>query len=165
MQECARIFIERPMPTTTHKALRVIAAFKLFKALGLIIVAVAAFDLVRSEQLDAFAEWIARLPILHGHHVMIRLLDAVVQLGPRKFVAIGIAACIYASLFLVEAWGLWHAKRWAEYLTVIATTSVIPFELWEIAHHVSWLKISALLVNVAIVWYLIRLLRRERQTQ
>jgi uncharacterized membrane protein (DUF2068 family) len=152
----------KPMPTTTHKALRVIAAFKLLKALGLVIVAVAAFNLVRSERLDAFAEWIAQLPLLQGHHVVFRLLDALVQLSPRKFVAIGVAACIYASLFLVEGWGLWRGKRWAEYLTVIATTSLIPFELWEIYRHITWLKISALLVNVAIVWYLVVLLRRER---
>jgi uncharacterized membrane protein (DUF2068 family) len=92
----------------------------------------------------------------------IRLLDALAQLSPRKFVAIGVAACVYASLFLVEGWGLWRSKRWAEYLTVIATTSLIPFELWEIYHHISWLKIVALIVNVAIVLYLIYLLRREK---
>ena len=150
------------MPTKIRKALRAIAVFKLVKGLGLIIVAVAAFGLVRSERLDAFAEWIAHLPILQGHHVITRLLDTLVQLSPLKFVAIGVAACIYASLFLVEGWGLWRGKRWAEYLTVIATTSLIPFELWEIYHRISWLKISALLVNVAIVWYLVRLLRREK---
>jgi uncharacterized membrane protein (DUF2068 family) len=155
--------IDTRKPTTTHTALRAIAAFKLVKALGLVVVAVTAFDLVRSERLYAFAEWIAQLPIAQGHQVVIRLLYALLQLSPRKFVAIGVAACVYASLFLVEGWGLWRGKRWAEYLTVIATTSLIPFELWEIYQHVSWLKISALIVNVAIVLYLIHLLRREKR--
>jgi len=55
---------------------------------------------------------------------------------------------------------LWNGKRWAEYLTVVATASLIPFELWEIARHFTWLKVGALGVNVAIVCYLIYLLRR-----
>jgi len=92
-----------------------------------------------------------------------RLVDAMLQLGPRKFAAIGAVACVFASLFLVEGWGLWRGKRWAEYLTVIATTSLIPFELWEIVHQFSLLKVCALMVNVAIVWYLIRLLQREKK--
>lgn len=150
------------MPITTHRALRVIAAFKFLKALCLVVVAVAAFSLERSARLDAFAEWIADLPIQHGHHLLVRFLDALLQLGPRKFVAIGVVACVYASLFLIEGWGLWRSKRWAEYLTAIATTSLIPFEIYEIVHHFTALKVVALAVNIAIVVYLIGLLRRER---
>jgi uncharacterized membrane protein (DUF2068 family) len=151
------------MPTTAPRALRIIAAFKLLKALCLLVVAVAAFSLTRSERLDALAEWIVDLPIQHGHRLLIRLLDTMLQLGPRKFVAIGAAACAYASLFLIEGWGLWRGKRWAEYLTTIATTSLIPFEIYEIVHRFTALKIIALAVNIAIVVYLISLLQREKR--
>lgn len=150
------------MAATTHRALRAIAAFKLLKALALFVVAVASFDLVRSAQLDAFAQWVDDLPIRHGHRLLTRLLDTMLQLGPRKFIAIGIAACAYATLFVVEGWGLWRGRRWAEYLTVIATTSLIPFELYEIAHHLTAPRIGALVVNIAILWYLIRLLKQEK---
>ena len=85
--------------------MRAIAAFKLLKAIGLLVVAVASFDFVRWAQLRSFAEWIERLPIHHCHDLVIRALDTIMQLGPRKFVAIGIAACAYATLFLVEGWG------------------------------------------------------------
>jgi uncharacterized membrane protein (DUF2068 family) len=152
---------ELTMAATTHNALRAIAVFKLCKALGLLVVAVASFDLVRSAQLDTFAEWIEQLPIHHGHRLLTHLLDAMLQLGPHKFIAIGLGACVYASLFLVEGWGLWRGRRWAEYLTTIATTSLIPFELYEIARHTTLLKVGALALNVAIVGYLIWLLQRE----
>jgi len=151
------------MPIQRPRALQIIAVFKLLKAICLLLVAAAAFALIRSVRLDALAEWIASLPIQHGHRLLVRLLDTLLQLGPRKFVAIGTAACVYASLFLVEGWGLWNGKRWAEYLTVIATTSLIPFELWEIVHRVTLLKVCALTVNMVIVWYLIRLLRQEKR--
>ena len=64
-------------------------------------------------------------------------------------------------MFLVEGWGLWREKRWAEYLTVIVTASLIPLEIWEIFHHFTWLKVFALALNAAIVWYLIHLLREK----
>ena len=150
------------MSGATQKTLRLIAAYKLLKAFGLLLVAAAAFGLVRTARVEAFADWIAQLPIQHGRAHLIRLIDHLPQLGPRKFLAIGSAACVYASLFVLEGWGLWRGKRWAEYLTVVVTTSLIPFELWEIFQRFAWLKIGALAVNLAIVWYLIRLLQRSR---
>jgi uncharacterized membrane protein (DUF2068 family) len=149
------------MPAHTHRALRVVAAYKLIKALGLIIVAIAAFDLVPSQRVVALADWIMQLPVHQGHPHVVALVDKLLGLGPRKFIAIGTVACIYASVFVVEGWGLWREKRWAEYLTVIVTASLIPLEVWEIFHHFTWLKIFALALNAAIVWYLIHLLREK----
>ena len=149
------------MPAHPHRALRVIAIYKLAKALGLILVAIAAFDLVRSEQLVALADWIMQLPLHQGHHYAVTFVEKLLGLSPRKLLAIGIVACIYASVFVVEGWGLWREKRWAEYLTVIVTASLIPFELWEIFRHLTGLKVFALVLNVAIVGYLIHLLRER----
>src|SRR5205823_8211591 len=61
----------------------------------------------------------------------------------------------YAVLEGVEAVGLWWQKRWAEYLTLIATALFIPLEVYEIAHKLSPLKIIALIVNIAVVLYLL----------
>jgi uncharacterized membrane protein (DUF2068 family) len=149
------------MPAHTHRALRVIATYKLIKVVGLIIVATAAFGLVKSERVVALADWVMQLPVHQGHPHMVALADKLLDLGPRKFLAIGIVSCIYASVFTVEGWGLWREKRWAEYLTVIVTASLIPFELWEIFRHFTWLKIAALALNIAIVWYLVRVLREK----
>jgi uncharacterized membrane protein (DUF2068 family) len=149
------------MPAHTHRALKYIAAFKLVKALGLIIVAVAAFDLVQSRHVVALADWVTQLPFHQGHRFAVDMVDKLLGFGPRKFLAIGTVACIYASVFIVEGWGLWREKRWAEYLTVIVTASLIPFEMWEIFQHFTWLKIFALVLNVVIVWYLIYVLREK----
>jgi uncharacterized membrane protein (DUF2068 family) len=151
------------MTTTTqgHPALRYIAAYKFLKALGLLLLAIVAFGFVHTPWLEATANWIAELPLRAGHGVFIRWMNQLLDFGPRRFVAIGVAACIYASLFAVEGWGLWRGKRWAEYLTVFATASLIPFEVYELARHITWLKVGAIVVNVAIVVYLWRLVRRE----
>lgn len=149
------------MAVQEHKGLRVIAIFKLLKATGLLLLAFTAFGLVRQADLDMFAGWVSHLPIQNGHGFVVRALDSLLELGPRKFIAIGVAACAYATLFAVEGWGLWRGKRWAEYLTVIATASLIPFELWEVHRGFTWLKLGALVLNVVIVLYLINLLREK----
>ncbi|MFF6824376.1 DUF2127 domain-containing protein [Streptomyces longwoodensis] len=61
----------------------------------------------------------------------------------------------YALIELVEAVGLWYAKRWAEYLTVVATAAFLPLEVYELTEHVSWLKIATLVLNVLAVLYIL----------
>jgi len=51
--------------------------------------------------------------------------------------------------------GLWLNKRWAEYLTFVATTALVPFEIYELTNGISIFKIIALVINVAVVTYLL----------
>ena len=68
---------------------------------------------------------------------------------------LGIAVAAYASLEGVEAVGLWTGQRWAEYLTFIATVVFVPYEIYELTKSITALKLVTLIVNVAIVLYLI----------
>jgi uncharacterized membrane protein (DUF2068 family) len=66
---------------------------------------------------------------------------------------VGIGA--YALLEGAEAVGLWWQKRWAEYLTFIATAVLLPLEIYELTHTVTPFKVIAFIINVAIVVYLL----------
>jgi uncharacterized membrane protein (DUF2068 family) len=44
---------------------------------------------------------------------------------------------------------------------VIATSLLIPLELYELTRKPSLLKAGGLTVNVLIVWYLLRIVRRK----
>ena len=72
-----------------------------------------------------------------------------------------LAAIGYGTLELVEGVGLWLDQLWAEYLTVIATSLFIPFELYELVIRPSLGKAGGILINVLIVLYLARALRRR----
>jgi uncharacterized membrane protein (DUF2068 family) len=61
----------------------------------------------------------------------------------------------YALIELVEAVGLWYAKRWAEYLTVVATAAFLPLEIYELNERVSWFKLGTLVLNVLAVLYIV----------
>ncbi|WP_043265328.1 DUF2127 domain-containing protein [Streptomyces sp. CT34] len=60
----------------------------------------------------------------------------------------------YALVEIVEGVGLWRAKRWAEYLTVVATAAFLPLEIYELTEKVSWLKIATLAINILAVLYI-----------
>ncbi|HEY4973086.1 MAG TPA: DUF2127 domain-containing protein, partial [Steroidobacteraceae bacterium] len=83
-------------------------------------------------------------------------------LGAKKiqiFLAVTIA---YTAVVLAEAIGLWLRRAWAEWLTVLATSSLIPFELWELITRPPGRRLAiglTLVLNLVIVWYLARLLR------
>jgi uncharacterized membrane protein (DUF2068 family) len=68
-----------------------------------------------------------------------------------------LAPCCYAygAVEGIEAVGLWYQQRWAEYLTFLVTTSLLPPDTYEIVHHPTPFKLVALLVNVAVVIYLL----------
>jgi uncharacterized membrane protein (DUF2068 family) len=65
-------------------------------------------------------------------------------------------AVLYAAVEWTEAVGLWKEKRWAEYLTAIATAGFLPLEIKELLHKVTLLRVGALVVNVALLVWLIR---------
>lgn len=75
--------------------------------------------------------------------------------GTATLVLVGLALAAYALLELVEAVGLWWGRRWAEYLTFVATTVLLLPELYELSTRVTPTKIVALVVNVAVVVYLL----------
>jgi uncharacterized membrane protein (DUF2068 family) len=70
----------------------------------------------------------------------------------------------YGVLELVEGTGLWLDQLWAEYLTVIATSLLIPLEVYELVRHPTALKAGGIMVNLLIVAYLVHLLRRRLKT-
>ncbi len=94
---------------------------------------------------------------------MVHLIDWLTAMTPHNIELIATLACSYALLYATEGVGLWLQKRWAEYLTTVATASLIPFEIWELTRGLSLLKAAALALNVAIVIYLYRVLKSDRK--
>jgi uncharacterized membrane protein (DUF2068 family) len=145
--------------TTKDKelALRAIIALKAVKALILFVFAGAAFTL--REDLTADAERLVTwLGINAGRPTIRKLL----HISPDHVVWIGVGSVLYAAVFTVEAWGLHRRKRWAEWLTVVVTASLIPFEIYELVENPSIAKIGALVINIAVVIYLVIRRLRDR---
>lgn len=84
-----------------------------------------------------------------------RMIDDIAGISPGAYGLIGVAIALLGISKLAEAVGLWLAKRWGEYLAVIATSAFIPVEIRELIIGISAFKVILFVINVAAVVWLI----------
>lgn len=141
--------------------IRLIALFKLVKALVLITIGIGALSMLHHHG-NRLAQWLDALTAdPHGVHIH-RLLARISSLDPRQLEEIGLGSLLYASVFVIEGVGLMLRRMWAEVMTVLVTTSFIPLEIYELVTNKSWVKAAVIAVNVLVVLYLLRRLHREK---
>lgn len=141
--------------------LRAIAAFKISKVLLLLAAAYGVLRLREPTVIAGLYTWAASLPSGMEQEWVRRALVFVSGLSPARINALGFVTLAYAAVFTTEGVGLWMGKRWAEWLTTILTSSLIPLEIWEMVHRPGLGKAVVIAVNVFIVWYLVRQLRQR----
>lgn len=86
---------------------------------------------------------------------LIKSIEKTLNAKPSTLNVIAAALIGYAALQVLEGIGLWSLKRWGEYVAVVGTTALIPLEVYEVVEKLTWLKIVALVVNIAAVVYLV----------
>ena len=152
------------MKSSNNAMIRLIAAFKLLKAILLIAAGVGALKLLHQDAADALDRWAAMLGFDPGNQYVDNALQKLANLTPDKIKVLGVGSFVYAGLFLIEGIGLWMVRRWAEWFTVIVTSSLVPVEIYEIHRHPSPVKILVLIINFAVAGYLIYRIRNPRPT-
>ena len=152
-------------PGERDPILTLIALFKFGKAALLIAVGLGTLQLIRSDireqarsMFEALGSSIDVVPVL-------KLLRQIGALPASRLRLIGGGAFLYSALFLTEGIGLWRQRRWAEYLTVVATASFIPFEVFELVQRITVPRIAALVINIAVLVYLIWKLKHPTMWQ
>lgn len=137
-----------------------IAAFKLLKGFVLIAVGIGAMHLLHKDVASVADQWVNAFRVDPHNRYILWLLTKLSSVDDRKLRELSVGTFIYAAVFLTEGTGLALHKRWAEYFTIVTTGSFLPLEVYEIIHHVTAAKIVALIINIAVVVYLVRELRR-----
>ena len=145
------------------RGLLIIAAFKLLKGLALLAVGIGAHTLMNRDAAAILEHWVNVFRVDPNNQYLHALLERIADLNPHRLMEVSFGTFFYAALLLTEGVGLAMGKRWAEYFTIIATSSFIPLEIYQIFHHANITKIVLLLINVAVVWYLALELRRHRE--
>jgi uncharacterized membrane protein (DUF2068 family) len=144
--------------------LRVLSVERLLRGLFIVLAAVAVWKFSNSQ--DAVRDLFERnltvfRPIaVHFHYDLDHspVVDTIRKTFTYKhsvLVEVAGALLAYALIEIVEGFGLWFAKRWAEYLTVVATAAFLPLEVHELMEKVSALKAGTLALNVLAVVYIL----------
>ena len=76
---------------------------------------------------------------------------------------IGALVLVYAMVRFTEAYGLWLERRWAEWLAALSGAIYVPVEIYELTRHVTWVRVGALILNIAVVAYMCVVLWRTRR--
>lgn len=153
---------EPPLPRSLG-ILRVIAVFKFCKASFVLVTGLGLLSFYEPAFAASVYRLAGELPYMFEQHLLREAIGFLSGLSPKRIQIIAVATFAYSGLFLVEGVGLWRGLHWAEVLTVIATSSLIPLEIYELVVRGSVNKALVLLANVAILAYLIWQLRRESQ--
>jgi uncharacterized membrane protein (DUF2068 family) len=149
-------------PAATLRGLQIIAAFKLFKGLVLFAVGIGAVKLLHKDLAFEVERWADIFRVDPNNHYFRRLLEKFLTLDDRKLRELSVGTFFYSALLLTEGTGLFLRKRWAEYFTIITTSSFLPLEIYELTRRVSAPRIIVLLLNVVVVVYLVVELCRNR---
>jgi len=143
--------------------LLIIAIFKLVKAALLLMVGIGALRFLHRDLASAAEHWVEVMRADPDNRFIHAILSKTLSVTPKQLAELSVGTFFYAALLGTEGVGLLMRKHWAEYFTVISTALLLPLEIMEIVKHVTVAKIVVLLVNIAIVWYLIARLRREKK--
>lgn len=141
--------------------LKLIAILKLVKGLLLLGLGIGVLNFLHKDVATVLEYWINAFRVDPNNHYIHELIAKRGSLDKHMLEAISAGTFFYSALMLTEGIGLWLAMRWAAYLTVIATSSFIPLEVYQIYKHVSLAKLVVLGINIMVVWYLVIRLRRD----
>jgi uncharacterized membrane protein (DUF2068 family) len=139
-----------------------IAAFKLFKGFVLLAVGIGVLKILHGDVAAQVARWADIFRVDPNNRYLHRLLARLLTLDARKLREFSVGTFFYSGLLLTEGTGLALRKRWAEYITIISTGCFLPLEIYELIKRLSWPRIVVLILNVAVVIYLVVEVRRNR---
>jgi uncharacterized membrane protein (DUF2068 family) len=144
------------------RGLLLIGLFKLAKAIFFFCIGAGALHLLHKDLGDEMLRLAVKLKFDPESRFVALLLDKVDLIDAHRLRQISVATFAYSALALTEGVGLLMEKVWAEYLTLVLTVSFLPWELYELVRRPDWFRLSLLLINLAVLAYLIWLLRRKK---
>jgi uncharacterized membrane protein (DUF2068 family) len=147
-------------PVERDRLLPWIAAERAFRAVVLITVGLVLVTHPHANWAEEITRFARRLGLDPNNNWVRKLTERVRAIGSDRDVLFGVLALAYGALEGVEAYGLWKQRRWAEWLTVFATSLLLIPEIWELTKSATPIKVGVLLVNLLVVGYLLRRLRR-----
>ena len=137
---------------------RGVRAVAVFEATKGSVVLLAGFGLLAllHRDLQAIAERLVELSHLNpAHHYPTIFIEAMSKMNDSRIMAFAAFAGLYAVVRFIEAYGLWRFRAWAEWFAIVSGSIYVPIEIYEVAKHVTWLRVAVLIVNLLIVAYLV----------
>jgi len=145
--------------------LMAIAAYHLIKGTLLVALGFGVLHYLHHDLGQAVAHWVDLMRVDPHNHYITWLMEHVANVDAHRLKEISAGTFFYAVLALCEGTGLALRMRWAEYLVVITTGSLLPLEVYELSRRPDVARAVILVINVAVVVYFVRVLREGRTSR
>jgi uncharacterized membrane protein (DUF2068 family) len=146
---------------SSRLGLRIVAVFEGAKGLIVLAVGMGLFGLVHHD-VEAAAVWLVRhfLHLNPASHYPRIFIEAAGRLDDAHLRLLAAVALVYSVVRFAEGYGLWRDRRWAEWFGAVSGGIYLPLEIYNLWKHITWTRVTILVVNIVVVLYLVRLLMR-----
>ncbi|MDB5965638.1 MAG: hypothetical protein JWQ72_2138 [Polaromonas sp.] len=156
--------IHQPHPDARRRALRAVAVFEAVKGLVALAASIGLLGLLHYDvrRVALALLWRFHLdPEMHYPELLLHYADLLGAIDLRRVAPIALA---YIAVRLLESWGLWKEKAWAEWLGALGGALYIPLEVAHLVHRTTWINAAVLAANILMVAFLgFQLWRRMRK--
>jgi uncharacterized membrane protein (DUF2068 family) len=142
--------------------LRTIAVVEASKGALALLAAFGILAIIPQGARHVVVELVGRLHLNAGKSYPSVFLKLLEDTANAQLWLIAALVVVYAFLRFLEAYGLWRSRPWAQWLAAASGAIYVPFEIYELTRGVSWIKLGALLLNLAVVGYMCYALWRSR---
>ncbi|HTW57640.1 MAG TPA: DUF2127 domain-containing protein [Terriglobales bacterium] len=159
-----RQFATKPDPhRRQRRVLRAVAAFEFFKGVFVVLMGVCAIILLHKDVWVLAESLLALLHINTDRRAAQLFLDFADSITDAGLWAAARIAFSYAALRFIEAYGLWKGRTWAEWVALVSGSLLLPLEIRELMRGISVLRSALLLGNLAVVLYMLYVIRANRR--
>jgi len=144
--------------------LRSIAIFEIVKGISALAAGLGLLSLAHHDLKAMAYALIGHFHLDPESHYPQLLIDKAMWLESANLRQIVLLACLYASIRLIEAYGLWKDKAWAEWLAACSGGIYLPIEISHLYDHTTWINAAVMLFNLGVVMYMIYRLWERRKT-
>ena len=149
--------------TGIFRTMRAIALFEGAKGAIVLAAGLGLLSFLHRDLQQFAVQLIHHLHLNPASHYPKIFLDAAANTSDTRLVMIAVGAAAYSLVRLTEAYGLWFARRWAEWFAAAAGAIYVPFEIYEMVEKGGWKPVLAFAINVAVVAFMVYALVKKRQ--
>jgi uncharacterized membrane protein (DUF2068 family) len=148
-----------------ERGLQLIALFEAFKGGLVLILGLGLLSLLDKDAEEVAERLVAHLHLNPASHYPRIFIEAAAKLTDSRLWLFATLAFLYSVFRFVEAYGLWHVRHWAEWVALVSGCMYMPLEIYELIKGLTWIRISAFVLNILVVIYLAAVLMAQRQAR
>jgi len=142
---------------------RSVAVFEAAKGAVVLLAGFGVLSLVHHDVRVAAAALVGRLHLNPTHRFEHSFIEAASGVTDTALWLIASLGFLYALFRFLEAYGLWSGRRWAEWLAVVSGGLYLPLEIYELIQRYTWVRVSALVVNLIVVFAMTTVLVKDKK--